>query len=72
MGLLELDGASAGLLHGLGIALVAARVMHPFGMRADRGPNVPRIAGTVITWVVLLIAAVTAIARFLAGSAPAA
>jgi uncharacterized membrane protein YecN with MAPEG domain len=30
--LLELSGASPGLLHGLGLALLASRIVHPFGI----------------------------------------
>jgi hypothetical protein len=30
--LLELCGAPAGLLHGLGLTLLAARIVHPFGI----------------------------------------
>jgi uncharacterized membrane protein YecN with MAPEG domain len=32
---LELNGASPGLLHGLGIALVACRIAHPLGLHHD-------------------------------------
>ena len=36
MALLELNGGSAAWLNGLGIALIAARVAHPLGLRADK------------------------------------
>ncbi len=68
----EFNGASANLTHGLGIALVLARLAHPFGLQTGRGPTVPRVAGTVVTWLVLLVAAVVAIVDFLSKGAPGA
>ena len=35
MAIIELDGASAGLVHGLGSVLVVSRIVHPFGLRHD-------------------------------------
>lgn len=35
LGALELNGAGSGLLHGLGLALVACRIAHPIGLRHD-------------------------------------
>ncbi len=65
IGFLEFGGASEDLVHGLGIALVVARVVHPFGLRVGVGPSVPRVIGALTTWVVLLVAGVTAILDFL-------
>jgi len=62
---LEFGGAPENLVHGLGIALVVARVVHPFGLRAGVGPSIPRVIGALTTWVVLLVAGVTAILDFL-------
>ncbi len=32
---LELNGASAGFLHGIGIAMIVARILHAVGIKAD-------------------------------------
>ena len=70
MGYLEFNGSSANLIHGLGIALVIARILHPFGLRLERGPTVPRVIGAGVTWIVLLVAAIAAIMGFLSGGSP--
>jgi hypothetical protein len=57
--LLELNGASAGLLHALGAGLLAARIVHPFGLdpavmrRPLRGIGA---AGTMLVVVVAIVA----------------
>ncbi len=51
---LELNGASALLLHGLGGTLFAARVLHAFGLSTSTGRSVGRFTGTVLTWLMLL------------------
>lgn len=56
IGIAELNGASGTLLHSLGAALVAARLLHPAGLREEAGPNVARVVGTAGTWVILVIA----------------
>ena len=66
MGLLEASGASHGLIHGLGIVLLVARLLHPFGMYAPK--NSPqqfacRGGGIMSTFAVILVAAVALIAR---------
>ena len=55
---LELNGASPGLLHGLGIALVAARIAHPLGLHHDNVRSPLRGIGAGGTILVTLIAAV--------------
>ena len=35
MAVIELNGASAMLLHGLGIVYIIARILHPIGLKAD-------------------------------------
>jgi len=52
--LLELGGAAAWLLHGCGIALVAARVAHAWGVSRHSGASPGRVFGTMLTFVVLL------------------
>jgi hypothetical protein len=58
LGLLELDGAGPGLLHGLGIALLLARMLHPFGLDYDQMRNPLRGIGAFTTMVVILVASV--------------
>ena len=43
MGYLEFSGTYPYLIHGLGIALVVARILHPFGLQKDRGPTVAEL-----------------------------
>jgi uncharacterized membrane protein YecN with MAPEG domain len=58
LGFLELNGASPGLLHGLGIALVVARIAHPLGLKHDNVRNPLRGIGAGGTTLVTLIAGV--------------
>ena len=62
---LELNGASRGLLHGLGAALVLARVSHPFGLRHDNMRNPLRNIGAGATTLVTIIAAVALVWGYL-------
>jgi uncharacterized membrane protein YecN with MAPEG domain len=64
MGVLELNGASGLLLHGLGIALVVARVAHPFGLHHDNMRHPLRGVGAGVTFLVTTIAALVAIWQF--------
>jgi uncharacterized membrane protein YecN with MAPEG domain len=61
MCVLELNGAGAGLLHGLGIALVVARIVHPLGLHHDNMRHPLRAAGAGVTFLVTAIAALAAI-----------
>ncbi len=56
--LLEVNGASPRWLHVLGIALVVGRIAHAQGL--SQSPNVSpgRLVGNVLTWSVIMIAAV--------------
>ncbi|HKA15396.1 MAG TPA: MAPEG family protein [Myxococcota bacterium] len=58
LGFLELNGASPGLLHGLGIALVLCRIAHPIGLKHDNVRHPLRGIGAGGTALVTLIAAV--------------
>jgi uncharacterized membrane protein YecN with MAPEG domain len=64
LGFLELNGASAGLLHGLGIALVVARISHPIGLKHDNIRHPLRGVGALGTLLVTLVAAVMLIWGF--------
>lgn len=57
--LAELGGAHAWLLHGCGIALVAARILHAFGLSRSAGYSPGRLIGTVATWLVVIVLAAT-------------
>lgn len=64
--LLEVTKHSIIVLHGLGIALVLARVMHAYGM-ARPSPNTGRAGGALLTMVVLMVEAILLILVFFTG-----
>lgn len=64
MGALELNGSSHLLLHGLGIALVLARIAHPIGLHHDNMRNPLRGIGAGVTFLVMAVAAIAAIWSF--------
>ena len=65
LGLIELNGASATLLHGLGIALVVVRIAHPIGLHHDNMRHPLRGVGSMGTIVVTVIAAGVGVLQFL-------
>ncbi len=60
----ELNHANPTLLHGCGITLVVARVLHAVGLRRSAGVSWQRTAGTIGTFSVIVILAVFAIAAY--------
>jgi uncharacterized membrane protein YecN with MAPEG domain len=66
--LLEVTRHSVFILHGLGIALVVARLMHAYGMNRP-SPNAGRAGGATLTMVILLVEAVLLIMVFFQGLA---
>jgi uncharacterized membrane protein YecN with MAPEG domain len=64
---LELNGASAGLLHGLGIGLLVSRALHALGLKADSIESIPRAVGAGGTTLITLIAAGTLAWQFFGG-----
>jgi uncharacterized membrane protein YecN with MAPEG domain len=56
--ILELNGASAAWLHGLGLALVVGRLAHAQGLSLSTGVSAGRFAGNILTWSVITIAAI--------------
>lgn len=54
---LELGQAQPLVLHGLGIALLAGRILHAIGYSRTAGASPGRFLGTLLTWLVLLVAA---------------
>ena len=61
----ELSGANNTWLHVLGITLLVGRILHAIGLSKSIGTSIPRIAGTMSTFVVLLILAVENIRAFM-------
>lgn len=55
----ELGGAAAWLLHTLGTAFILARVGHAFGLGRSSGTSAGRFLGTLVTWVAIIVLAVT-------------
>ena len=53
----EINGGSALWLHALGIALVVGRLAHAQGLEQSNGVSPGRLVGNVLTWSVILIAA---------------
>jgi uncharacterized membrane protein YecN with MAPEG domain len=54
----ELGGGASGLLHGLGIAFVLARLGHAFGLGRSSGTSQGRFLGTLVTWVAIFVLAI--------------
>lgn len=63
--MMELQGASAALLHGLGAALFVARICHALGLTLSVGPSWARTVGVLGTFVVLLLQAGYLIGAFI-------
>ena len=57
MALAEIMGLGATWLHVSGIALIAGRLIHPFGV-AEKSPLPPRVVGILATFAAMLIPAV--------------
>lgn len=62
----EANGGNTMILHGLGIALVFARLIHPGGLVKAKGATFGRFYGTLITWLVLLFLAGLNIGKYIA------
>ena len=56
--ILELNGGSARWLHVLGVALLVGRLAHAQGLSQSTGTSAGRFIGNVLTWSVIMIAAV--------------
>jgi uncharacterized protein len=57
MAIAELLGTGSTWLHVIGVLLLVGRIVHPFGISADRAVTVPRIAGASATMLATLMAA---------------
>ncbi len=62
----ELSGSASWLLHVLGAAFVLARLGHAFGLGRSSGTSAGRLLGTLVTWVAIVVLAVTNIVLALA------
>jgi len=60
--LLALGGVSALWLHGLGVTLTLARILHAWGLLSSPGRSFGRAAGATLTSLVLLIALIRCLA----------
>lgn len=67
LAVIELNGAPKLWIHVMGVALVAARLVHPFGLNMDNMSSPARIFGAAVTALVTVAAA--AILLWQAGSA---
>ena len=60
--LLAFVGAPPLLIHGVGGALFAGRIIHALGLLFQKGPSLGRSIGMILTWLALLVAALSLIA----------
>ncbi len=54
---LEFSGARDALLHALGVALLAGRLLHAWGLSHKTGISFGRFYGTALTWAMIVVAA---------------
>lgn len=66
LALLELCGVSTLLVWTCGLGLLAARVLHAFGLGASSGYSPGRFAGTLLTFALLLVMALAGVWQMLA------
>ena len=57
LGIIELNGASASLLHSLGAVLLVSRIVHPFGLHYEDMRRKARLVGALGTLLVSVVAA---------------
>lgn len=69
MAVLEVSRTSIYLLHGLGIALLAGRLLHGYALSFTRRWRFGRTWGTVLTFVVLVVQAVLCLLQAVQGHA---
>ncbi|MFN3214568.1 MAG: MAPEG family protein [Henriciella sp.] len=68
MAVIEMNGASSALLHGLGIFYIVFRILHPIGLKADSVTHPLRAIGAMGSTLVMLIAGGVAIWQFVSGA----
>lgn len=65
LGAIEVSGAATSLIHGIGIALLVARLCHAIGLTRSVGVSLPRTIGVIGTFAVLLLEAGILIGRYI-------
>ena len=60
--LLAALGAPSLLIHALGGAMLAGRIIHALGLLFQKGPSLGRVLGMLLTWIVLLVSGVALVA----------
>jgi uncharacterized protein len=68
LGSLEWNQTRPAILHACGIVLIAARVVHGFGLSRTGGTSPERFIGTAVTWTLMLAMAALLIWQFAAVS----
>ena len=61
----EFSGAETLWLHVLGATLLIGRILHAIGLTKSIGTSLPRVVGTLATFIVLLILAIENIRMFI-------
>jgi uncharacterized membrane protein YecN with MAPEG domain len=61
LGSLEALGFHHGVLHFLGIVLIAGRLFHAYGLTRNAGASLPRALGAALSWLMILLASLLAI-----------
>lgn len=64
IGLLELNSTPRWMIHTYGAALVFARLYHLQGFGSNTGVSRGRYFGTLITWIVIVLAALTNVVHY--------
>lgn len=59
--LLALTGAPEMMIHGVGATLLLGRIVHAIGLLFQKGPSLGRVVGMVLTYLALLVGAVSLI-----------
>lgn len=60
--LLALTGAPPAMIHAIGGTLLVGRLVHAVGLIFQKGPSLGRVAGMILTYLALLVAALSLIA----------
>lgn len=61
---LEWNQTQPAILHVCGIVLIAARLLHAFGLSRSGGVSRPRLIGTALTWTLMLVMALLLLWQF--------
>ena len=62
--ILELNQTQTNWLHAFGIVLIIARMAHAFGLSRSGGPSPARLAGTTLTFILMLVMALLLLWQF--------